>query len=64
MAYSQIKTELYELLEAEFAEARDNYNRYMADWPYLDEVLLQGAEKARKISVPKIRQVRAAIGLD
>ena len=64
MAYSQIKNELYELLEAEFADARENYNRYMDDWPYLDEVLLQGAEKARKISVPKIEQVRTAVGVD
>ena len=64
LAYSQVKTELYELLEAEFSEAREKYNRYMQDWGYLDQVLLQGAEKARKISVPKIAQVRQAIGVD
>jgi tryptophanyl-tRNA synthetase len=64
IAYSEIKTELYELLELEFSEARENYNRYMDDWGYLDEVLLQGAEKARKLSVPKLAQVREAIGVD
>lgn len=64
LAYSQVKTELYELLEAEFSEAREKYNRYMQDWGYLDQVLLQGAEKARKISVPKMAQVRQAIGVD
>ena len=64
MAYSQIKGELYELLELEFSEARQSYERYMDDWAYLDEVLLEGAEKARKISVPKIAKVRAAIGVD
>ena len=64
MAYSEIKTELYELLELEFSAARENYNRFMDDWGYLDEVLLQGAEKARKLSVPKLAQVREAIGVD
>lgn len=64
MAYSEIKTELYELLESKFSAARENYNRYMDDWGYLDEVLLQGAEKARKLSVPKLAQVREAIGVD
>lgn len=64
LAYSQIKNELYELLELEFSEAREKYERYMADWGYLDEVLMQGAEKARKISVPKLAQVRKAVGVD
>jgi len=64
IAYSDIKNELYELLEAEFSEARDNYERYMDDWAYLDEVLMQGAEKARKISAPKIAKIRKAVGVD
>jgi len=64
MAYSQIKTELYNLLEAEFSDAREKYERYMEDWGYLDRVLLEGAEKARKMSIPKIAQVRKAVGVD
>jgi tryptophanyl-tRNA synthetase len=64
MAYSQIKTELYDLLEAEFSDAREKYERYIADWGYLEQVLLEGAEKARKISIPKIAQVRKAVGVD
>ncbi|MFL7892932.1 MAG: tryptophan--tRNA ligase [Anaerolineales bacterium] len=64
MAYSQIKTELFNLLEDEFSPARTKYNRYMRDWDYLERVLLQGAEKARKISIPKMAQVRKAIGVD
>ena len=64
IAYSEIKNELYELLEAEFSEARDNCERYMDDWAYLDEVLMQGAEKARMISAPKIAKIRKAVGVD
>ena len=64
MAYSQIKSELFELLEEKFAEPRQRYEELMQDWGYLDQVLLKGAEKARKTSVPKISQVRTAIGID
>lgn len=64
LAYSQIKNELYELLEAEFSGARERYQQFMQDWGYLEEVLLKGAEKARRMSIPKIAKVRAAIGID
>ena len=64
LAYSQIKNELYELLEAEFSGARERYQQFMQDWDYLETVLLKGAEKARKLSIPKIDKVRAAIGID
>jgi hypothetical protein len=36
----------------------------MQDWGYLDQVLLKGAEKARKSSVPKMEKIRKAIGID
>ena len=64
MAYSQIKSELYELLEERFAEPRQQYEELMQDWGYLDQVLRKGAERARKTSVPKIAQVRKAIGIE
>jgi tryptophanyl-tRNA synthetase len=64
LAYSQIKNDLYELLETEFAEAREQYGRYMENWDYLDQVLLRGAEKARKKSLPKIAKMRKAVGID
>jgi tryptophanyl-tRNA synthetase len=51
-------------LETEFAEAREQYGQFMEDWDYLEQVLLQGAEKARKISQPKIAKVRKALGID
>jgi len=64
LAYSQIKNELYELLEDKFADPRQQYEQLMQDWGYLDQVLFQGAEKARKTSVPKIAKIRKAIGID
>jgi tryptophanyl-tRNA synthetase len=64
LAYSQIKSELYETLEDKFGEAREKYEELMRDWGYLDRVLLNGAQKARKISVPMIEKVRKVIGID
>jgi tryptophanyl-tRNA synthetase len=64
MAYSQIKNELFELLEIKFSEPRARYEELMQDWGFLEQVLRKGAEKARKISIPKISQVRKAIGID
>ena len=64
LAYSQVKTDLYEILEQTFTDARQRYDEYMQDWGYLDEVLLKGADKARKTAVEKIRKVRKAIGID
>src|SRR4030067_1576522 len=62
LAYSEIKGELYELLEVTFSEARNQYNALMSDWEYLEQVLLQGAEKARRISKPMLEKIRAAVG--
>lgn len=64
LAYSEIKGELYELLEATFGEARNKYNALMSDWEYLEQVLLQGAEKARKLSKPMLEKIRAAVGVE
>jgi tryptophanyl-tRNA synthetase len=64
LAYSEIKTQLYELLEQKFSEARNKYEELMGDWGYLDEVLAHGAEKARKIAVPMMDRVRKAVGVE
>jgi tryptophanyl-tRNA synthetase len=62
LAYSQIKTELFELLEDTFKEARQKYESLTNDKAYLDEVLMAGAEKARRIAGPMLARVREAVG--
>jgi tryptophanyl-tRNA synthetase len=62
MAYSEIKGELFELLEHTFGPARARYDEYMQDWGYLDTVLQQGAEKARKMAIPLLERIRKAVG--
>ena len=62
MAYSEIKGELFERLEQTFGSARARYDEYMQDWGYLDQVLSNGAEKARKMAVPLLARIRKAVG--
>lgn len=62
MAYSEIKGELFELLEHIFGPARARYDEYSQDWGYLDTVLQQGAEKARKMAIPLLERIRKAVG--
>ena len=63
LAYSDIKQELYALLSEFFGRHRDTYRKLLADKPHLDEILNQGAEKARAVAEPVLERVRRAIGI-
>lgn len=64
LAYSEVKNELYELLLQKFDPARMRYEELLIDKSYLEEVLKRGAEKARKMAIPLMERVRAAVGVD
>jgi tryptophanyl-tRNA synthetase len=64
VAYSEIKEDLFELLESRFGEARSKFEALMKDWAYLDQVLMSGAAKARTIATPMMEKVRRAVGVD
>ncbi len=42
---------------------RERYNDLMSKPDYIEDILLEGASKARAEALPVIRQVREAIGL-
>ena len=63
LAYSEIKQELYELLNEFFGGRRDTYHQLREDKSHLDRILTQGAEKAREIAGPVLENVRRAIGI-
>lgn len=63
LAYGYMKNELFRLLEDTFLEERVIYNGLMENRDVLDNVLKEGAEKARAIAVPIMRKVRKAIGV-
>ncbi len=62
IAWGVAKQELFELVNGQLKDFREEYNRLMDDPAYVEKVLMQGAEKARAVSVPYIKQLRDAIG--
>ena len=63
IAWGEAKKQLFELINAELAQARDSYNRLLDDPGHIESVLKQGAEKARAHSVPLMQKVREAVGI-
>ena len=63
IAWGEAKKQLFELINEEIAPARARYDELMADPGYVEEVLQQGASRARQESVELIAKVRAAVGI-
>jgi tryptophanyl-tRNA synthetase len=63
MGWGEAKNALFEKLEETFGEARDRYYKLLENKAYLDEVLAQGAQKARKIAQERIVELRKTIGI-
>jgi tryptophanyl-tRNA synthetase len=63
LAYSEIKQELFELLNDVFGRRRNTYLQLRDDKHHLDHILNQGAESARAIAGPVLENVRRAIGI-
>ncbi|SHM95921.1 tryptophan--tRNA ligase [Phytopseudomonas punonensis] len=63
LAWGEAKQALYELLEAELGEARERYHTLIARPADLEDILLAGAAKARKIATPFLGELREAVGL-
>ncbi|MCK9563470.1 MAG: tryptophan--tRNA ligase [Bacteroidales bacterium] len=63
IAWGEAKKRLFELLNEHLRDARDNYNRLLAEPGYVDGELRKGAEKARAISAPFLDRLKAATGI-
>ena len=63
IAWGEAKKQLFELVNAELAPARERYNALLEDPGYIESVLLKGAERARDKSVPLMAKVREAVGI-
>jgi tryptophanyl-tRNA synthetase len=60
--YGQAKQALFELIMNKFEKERVLYNELMNDTNKLDEILMEGAGKARSIAQSVLRRVRGKIG--
>jgi tryptophanyl-tRNA synthetase len=63
LAYSDIKQELYGLLNEIFGGRRDTYHQLINDKDQLDRILNEGAVKARAVAKPILERVRRAVGI-
>ncbi len=63
IAWGEAKKQLFELVNAELAPARERYNMLMDDPGHIESELRKGAERARAHSVPLMQKVRCAVGI-
>ena len=63
-AYGDLKKELADLILDEFAEARQKFDALIADKAYIDQILDEGAQKARAIARPILAKARKITGID
>ena len=63
IGWGDAKQQLFELVEAELGEPRERYDALMASPGQIDEILNEGAEKARAISRPFLNELRQAVGI-
>jgi len=63
LAWGEAKQRLFELLDSELGEARERYNTLIERPADLEDILLAGAAKARKIATPFLGELREAVGL-
>ena len=62
LAYSEIKQDLFDLLEASFANSREAFGYLRADPACLDDILGKGAERARALGAPIMEKLRRRLG--
>jgi tryptophanyl-tRNA synthetase len=63
IAWGDAKQALFERLDAELAPLRDKYDTLIAQPVEIEATLREGADKARKIATPLLRELRRAVGL-
>ncbi|MCY4357816.1 MAG: tryptophan--tRNA ligase [Gammaproteobacteria bacterium] len=63
IAWGEMKQLLFETINAQLKDAREDYLRLLAEPTLVEEELLKGAKKARDLATPYLRKIREAIGI-
>lgn len=64
ISWGAAKEELFTVMDQALSAPREKYKALMADTSQIDKLLKQGAEKARAKSIPFLKQIRKAMGID
>lgn len=62
MSWGEAKQELFRVMNAYLEEPRNKYNEYMASPDKIDDILFEGAKRARALAAPLIEKVKHKIG--
>lgn len=63
LAWGEAKQRLFQLLDNELGEARERYQTLIARPSDLEDILLSGAARARRVATPFFGELREAVGL-
>ena len=63
IAWGDAKQMLFERIDREIAPMREQYQALINNTAQMDKILLAGADKARQLATPFMREVRHAVGL-
>jgi tryptophanyl-tRNA synthetase len=63
IAWGAAKQQCFELINDELAGARTAYEELISHPARIEEVLLQGAARAREFTVPFMQDLRSAVGI-
>ena len=63
IGWGDAKKMLFEKVNDQLTEPRDNFQRLMDDGSYIETILKAGAVKAREESIELIDKVRKAVGI-
>ncbi|SEJ03870.1 tryptophan--tRNA ligase [Frateuria terrea] len=63
LSWGEAKQALFDLLDGQIAPMRERYEALIAQPAHIEEILREGAHKARAIATPKLARLRDAVGL-
>ncbi|MBM5460198.1 tryptophan--tRNA ligase [Pseudomonas sp. P66] len=63
LGWGEAKQRLFQLLDNQLSEPRERYHQLISRPTDLEDILLAGAQKARKVATPFLEQLREAVGL-
>ena len=63
LGWGEAKQRLFQLLDGQLGEARERYHSLISQPAELEDILLEGAAKARKVATPFLAKLREAVGL-
>ena len=63
LSYREVKTAILDLFLKQFGPARARRRELEREPEFVDQVLRKGAERARQVALPLLREVREAVGI-